>query len=65
MRTAEIIRKTAGVPQVSDRFHGRKIYSMLYKSKYNNITIKYSYSSVCPEFSKLSTDNAQTTCRCF
>ena len=36
----EIIRKTAGVPQVSDRFHGRKIYSMLYKSKYNNITIK-------------------------
>ncbi|MBR6618400.1 MAG: methyltransferase domain-containing protein [Oscillospiraceae bacterium] len=36
----EIIQKTANVPHVSDRFHGRKIYSMLYKARYMNIAMK-------------------------
>lgn len=36
----EIIHKTANVPQASDRFHGRKIYSMLYRAKYVNIEMK-------------------------
>ena len=36
----DIMRKTASVPNVSDRFHGRKIYSMLYTAKYKNIKIK-------------------------
>lgn len=36
----EIIRKTASVPYASDRFHGRKIYPMLYKAGYKNIEIK-------------------------
>ena len=33
----EIIQKTANVPHASDRFHGRKIYSMLYRTRYKNI----------------------------
>ena len=36
----EIIQKTANVPHASDRFHGRKIYSMLYRARYKNIEMK-------------------------
>jgi len=36
----KIIQMTANVPNASDRFHGRKVYSMLYKAKYKNITMK-------------------------
>ena len=36
----EIIQKTANVPHASDRFHGRKIYSMLYRARYKNIQMK-------------------------
>lgn len=37
---SKIINKTASVPRVSDRFHGRKAYSMLYKARFKNIEIK-------------------------
>lgn len=36
----EIIQKTANAPHASDRFHGRKIYSMLYRARYKNIEMK-------------------------
>lgn len=36
----DIIQKTAKVPNVSDRFHGRKVYSMLYKAKFKNIRME-------------------------
>ena len=36
----EIIQKTATVSHVSDRYHGRKIYSMLYKAKFKNIQME-------------------------
>lgn len=35
----EIIKMTAGVSKVSDRFHGRKVYQQLSKAKFENITI--------------------------
>ncbi len=36
----EIIKKTASVPRVSDRFHGRKAHSILYKAKFKNIELR-------------------------
>lgn len=36
----DILSKTAAVPGVSDRYHGRKVYSMLYRAMYKNIRIK-------------------------
>lgn len=36
----KLIQMTASVSRVSDRFHGRKVYSMLHRSKYRNINIR-------------------------
>lgn len=36
----DVIKKTATLPNVSDRFHGRKMYSYLYKAKFINIRIE-------------------------
>lgn len=36
----DIIQRTANAPHASDRFHGRKIYSLLYKARYTNIEMK-------------------------
>lgn len=36
----DIIQMTANVPHASDRYHGRKIYAILYKAKFKNIQMK-------------------------
>lgn len=33
----DVIRRTDNLPNASDRFHGRKVYTMLYKASYKNI----------------------------
>ena len=43
----EIIKKTASVSRVSDRYHGRKIYSILYKAKFKRIQIKSFLIDTC------------------
>lgn len=35
----EVVKKTMSVPHVSDRFHGRKVFSMLQKAKFRDITV--------------------------
>lgn len=43
----DIIQRTASVPGASDRFHGRKIHSMLYKGRFKNITMKSFLIDTC------------------
>ena len=43
----DLIQRTASVPGSSDRFHGRKVHSMLYKGRFKNITMKSFLIDTC------------------
>lgn len=44
---ADIIQKTAGLPHIADRFHGRKVFKQLYDAGFGDISMKSALLDTC------------------